>query len=54
MSFIESLLEDLLGQMTMQEKVALSARLAVAYITGLQREGIGASVKHYVCNDPEF
>ncbi|HZS77954.1 MAG TPA: glycoside hydrolase family 3 C-terminal domain-containing protein [Ktedonobacteraceae bacterium] len=32
----------------------LSARLAVAYITGLQREGIGASIKHYVCNDQEF
>src|SRR5712692_3866159 len=32
----------------------LSARLAVAYITGLQREGVGASPKHYVCNDEEF
>src|SRR5579884_121314 len=32
----------------------LSARLAVAYITGLQGEGIGASIKHYVCNDEEF
>jgi len=32
----------------------LSARLAVAYITGLQREGVGASIKHYVCNDHEF
>jgi len=32
----------------------LTARMAVAYITGLQREGIGASVKHYVCNDEEF
>src|SRR6266496_575780 len=32
----------------------LSARLAVAYITGLQEEGVGASVKHYVCNDEEF
>src|SRR5438445_5619400 len=32
----------------------LSARLAVAYITGLQREGAGASIKHYVCNDEEF
>ncbi len=32
----------------------LSARLAVAYITGLQREGVGASIKHYVCNDEEF
>src|SRR6266704_86464 len=32
----------------------LSARLAVAYITGLQAEGVGASIKHYVCNDEEF
>src|SRR2546421_9156246 len=32
----------------------LSARLAVAYITGLQQEGVGASIKHYVCNDEEF
>ncbi|HEU5226954.1 MAG TPA: glycoside hydrolase family 3 C-terminal domain-containing protein [Ktedonobacteraceae bacterium] len=32
----------------------LSARLAVAYITGLQQEGVGASIKHYVCNDQEF
>src|SRR5438552_536804 len=32
----------------------LSARLAVAYITGLQREGVGASIKHYACNDQEF
>ncbi len=32
----------------------LSARMAVAYINGLQREGVGASVKHYVCNDAEF
>src|SRR5260370_38829280 len=31
----------------------LSARLAVAYIIGLQREGVGASIKHYVCNDEE-
>src|SRR5947208_9538238 len=31
----------------------LSARLAVAYINGLQREGVGASIKHYVCNDAE-
>src|SRR5207245_6588324 len=31
----------------------LSARMAVAYINGLQREGVGASVKHYVCNDAE-
>ena len=32
----------------------LSARLAVAYINGLQQEGVGASIKHYVCNDQEF
>ena len=32
----------------------LSARLAVAYIAGLQEEGVGASIKHYVCNDEEF
>ena len=32
----------------------LSARMAVAYITGVQREGVGTSVKHYICNDSEF
>ncbi len=32
----------------------LSARLAVAYITGLQVGGVGATVKHFVCNDSEF
>ncbi len=32
----------------------LTARLAVAYITGLQRNGVGASIKHYVCNDEEY
>jgi beta-glucosidase len=32
----------------------LTGRLAVAYITGLQRGGVGASIKHYVCNDEEF
>ena len=32
----------------------LSARMAVAYITGLQQEGVAATVKHYVCNDSEF
>src|SRR5712691_4299663 len=32
----------------------LSARLAVAYITGLQSEGVGTSIKHYACNDEEF
>jgi beta-glucosidase len=32
----------------------LSARIAVAYINGLQSQGIGATVKHFVCNDSEF
>lgn len=32
----------------------LTARMAVAYITGLQSQGVGATVKHYVCNDSEF
>jgi beta-glucosidase len=32
----------------------LTARLAVAYIRGLQDGGVGASIKHYVCNDEEF
>ncbi len=32
----------------------LTSRLAVAYITGLQSAGVGASLKHYVCNDEEF
>lgn len=32
----------------------LTARLAVAYIQGLQSQGVGASLKHYVCNDAEF
>jgi beta-glucosidase len=32
----------------------LSARMAVAYIGGLQRQNVGAVVKHFVCNDSEF
>ena len=32
----------------------LTSRLAVAYTLGLQREHIGAAVKHFVCNDSEF
>src|SRR3989440_9604018 len=39
---------------TFSEDPYLSARMAVAYITGLQGEGVGASIKHYVCNDSEF
>jgi beta-glucosidase len=32
----------------------LAARMAVAYITGLQSRGVGACIKHFVCNDSEF
>jgi len=32
----------------------LTARLAVAYITGLQSRGISATVKHFIANDSEY
>src|SRR5579864_6620026 len=32
----------------------LTAELAVAYIGGVQERGVGAVVKHLVCNDQEF
>lgn len=32
----------------------LSAQMAVAYINGVQSKGIGATVKHFVCNDSEY
>jgi len=32
----------------------LTARMAVAYINGLQSEGVGACIKHFVCNDSEY
>jgi beta-glucosidase len=32
----------------------LTARLAVAYIEGVQGQGVGATVKHFVANDSEF
>lgn len=32
----------------------LTSRLAVAYIRGVQSQGVGATVKHYICNDSEF
>ena len=32
----------------------LAARMAVAYIKGVQSQRVGTSVKHFVCNDSEF
>jgi len=32
----------------------LSGTLASAYIQGLQNQGVGACIKHFVCNDSEF
>jgi beta-glucosidase len=36
------------------EDPELTARLAVSFISSLQAGGIGASLKHFVCNDSEF
>lgn len=32
----------------------LAGRMAVAYIQGLQSEGVAACIKHFVCNDSEY
>lgn len=32
----------------------LAARCAVAFVRGVQSRGIGAAIKHFVCNDSEF
>lgn len=37
----------------MSEDPELSARIAVAYINGVQSQGVAACIKHYVCNEQE-
>lgn len=32
----------------------LASRMAVAYISGLQEQGVGGCIKHFVCNDQEY
>src|SRR5256885_13814329 len=37
----------------LSEDPLLTARIGVAYVNGLQRAGVGATVKHFVANDSE-
>jgi beta-glucosidase len=32
----------------------LTARIAIAYINGVQSQGVSSTIKHFVCNDSEF
>jgi beta-glucosidase len=32
----------------------LTSRMAIAYINGVQSQGVGACIKHFACNDSEF
>jgi len=37
----------------LSEDPCLTARIGIAYVSGVQRQGVGATVKHYVANDSE-
>ena len=36
------------------EDPRLTARIAVAYVRGVQRHGVACCIKHYACNDQEY